>query len=96
MKRLLTLLCVLVLTVSLCACAGEPLAIKTVYNDVPSEKNKGGQLTGSEFVKVAENSNFSLNVNPENGQFYVENLADGYIYSSCPLGIDEDAISNAL
>lgn len=94
MKRLFTLICALVLIFSLCACTGETLVIKTVYKDIPEAKNQGEQLSGNTPVKVAENDNFSLSVNPENGQFYVENLADGYIYSSSPSGIDEDAISN--
>lgn len=94
MKRLLTAALALVLVFSLCACSREPLAIKTIYENIPKAQSHGEKLEGNTLVKVAENSSFSLSVNPENGQFEVVSLADGYVYSSCPAGIDEDTVSN--
>ena len=93
MKRILSILWIIVLIFSLSACNGKTLDIKTVYDNIPAMKNHGERLDGNILVTVAQNDNFSLSVNPENGQFEVLNLKDGYIYSSCPAGIDEDTLT---
>ncbi len=94
MKRLITALLVLVLAFSAAGCKNESLQLKKIYKNIPSAQNYTKQLTGKEPVEVAKNDSYSLSVNPENGQFSVKSLLDGYIYYSTPAGIDEDTVSN--
>jgi len=93
MKKIISILCSIVLFFTISGCSGGANQLKAVY-DLKKNFKLNNELKGDTIQTIVQNDFFQLNVIPKTGYFEVTSLKNGNTFTSFPKSIDLENISD--